>query len=735
MPELEDAVLVLNVEKVIEELRTKQHCPGDGTQGPSLYHVLVEGLCQNSDAWKAGARIVYCLRNYGHDINYQDEVGNSPLLLYLTKCNHTHEEVVEAMLRCNADPYLDNQSGQYPLGIIKHDDSLPNDVRRVFINYIPGMWSAVELDDVMSVRKLINQWCRVDIVKESKSLIQKALDIGTENVIRVVSRIQPSMNLAHGVLAGDLGFVEDVLKTKRLININLKHLAGGGATPIYYAACLNNERLIDLLLSHGARVDIAMDLKGESEMPIFLALLKRRPQLKPEIIKQLVPQTVSYLFHKGKNVLFHCIENNIVADVVEYIISKCSAYVITQRILKNMTARDCANNTEKTYITEIIDKVVMAWCCDEVSDTNRKILALHGYSHIPSILQKYVYSPTGSAMSDGETVTDIVSGLEYFQKLPYYQNQVECFVQAIENNDLDLVQRLLFLPQDGLEGLELCLADCRRQGDGQPPLHKAVLRRNLEITKLLAESLVYGKNQRLDLVRDQFFRTALHYAYGMEDGKPMVQLLLDYGMSEFSVDKDFRSPLVFKDRRGQRPMNRLLQYQLEQDFTTREPNPFAIPLPLPIIGYIKDWTDNSQHRQSRVALAMNADPNEPIDTGKIISVQSEGKVYEQVFPRPYVSQNSPVQKEAENEDAQSSGRHVSVISPGLHKGRNSFPRAFWNLSNRPSRVNMKRVRTFHGRPHNSVLNMQSEGGDFESDEEEYEVEYANNKQFPMCAIV
>ena len=33
----------------------------------------------------------------------------------------------------------------------------------------PGIWEAVEGDDAMNVRKLINEWCRVDVQKVSRS--------------------------------------------------------------------------------------------------------------------------------------------------------------------------------------------------------------------------------------------------------------------------------------------------------------------------------------------------------------------------------------------------------------------------------------------------------------------------------------------------------------------------------------------------------------------------------------
>ena len=37
----------------------------------------------------------------------------------------------------------------------------------------------------------------------------------------------------------------------------------------------------------------------------------------------------------------------------------------------------------------------------------------------------------------------------------------------------------------------------------------------------------------------QYFRTCLHYAYGMESGKEIINILEDHGASEFSMDKVF----------------------------------------------------------------------------------------------------------------------------------------------------------------------------------------------------
>ena len=74
------------------------------------------------------------------------------------------------------------------------------------------------------------------------------------------------------------------------------------------------------------------------------------------------------------------------------------------------------------------------------------------------------------------------------------------------------------------------------QGDGQPALHKAVLHGHLDVTEHIIKMLLKHKI-KVDSQKDQFLRTPLHYAYAMEDAKPMVNLLMDYGASEFEMDK------------------------------------------------------------------------------------------------------------------------------------------------------------------------------------------------------
>ena len=88
------------------------------------------------------------------------------------------------------------------------------------------------------------------------------------------------------------------------------------------------------------------------------------------------------------------------------------------------------------------------------------------------------------------------------------------------------------------------------KGDGQSILHKAVLHKQRAVVQYLAETFVYQVHRKVDEIRDQWQRTALHYAYGHDDNDQIVNVLLDVGASEFTLDMvstnfvSFQMPLL-----------------------------------------------------------------------------------------------------------------------------------------------------------------------------------------------
>ncbi|OWF38032.1 Alpha-latrotoxin-Lh1a [Mizuhopecten yessoensis] len=567
---------------------------------PALYHHVVDALCLRPKSHKEAAQIVYILRNYGYTVNHTDKSGSTPLLRYMQSCDLVEADVVEAMLRCNTDVFIrnENNTSAYEEARKPH---ITLSIKALFARYMPGIWRAIAADEVHQVRFLVNQWCRVDVEQEGKSLLHLAFDVGTENIIGIISGIHTSMALAHGVLAGDVKYVENLLSKERTINVNLKNMGDGGTTPLYYAALQNNTEIVRLLLSMGARVHCTITTADKTDLPLLFALMLEYPQVHASTLQLLIPQTpvhVETLHYKGKNILFHCVDCDIDSSVVAAILDVSSAAMVTAREESGLTAREYAEKEGCSAVVEVIDKFVYNWWTDKSNDKNRKLLALHSYYPIPTVSKILSLDDVGNHDNHhGEVREELLSS-----SLTQYQRHICKFHQALELEDEEQVHN--DVTYFGCDSFQEFMCDSRPQGEGQPALHKVVLRRNAELTQLLAETLVYKQGCRLDSVRDQFFRTALHYAYAVEDNKAIVDILVDHGASDFSMDKDGRSPLAFKDRRELAEMRDLLHYQLIQDFDQPEPDPWSSPLPIPIIGYIRNC-GHAQHASNSLTRKLN----------------------------------------------------------------------------------------------------------------------------------
>lgn len=601
MEELYASVRQVNTEKVKEILYGETLI---SEQQDDLFNVLIAGLLENPSRVAEATKLVYLLRNAGLNVNQPDvKDGSIALLTYFQNAVKIDAGFVEALLRCNADVYAVNHNGINVLDeLARNKSSLQNNVKEIFEKYMPGMWNAVENDDLMSVRRLVNQWCRTDIEKNGKTLVQLSIERGVENMDRLVGEINSSMDLAHGVLADDITLVNEVIDSKKAININFRNGGDRGATPLYYALCNDNKSLTEILLANGARLDTSLSDAEGFDFPLLFAVLINcnTSPVSPDLIEKVIPdrpEDLNKLFYKGQNVLFHSIDYLVPKNIVEVILKKGCASLVTAKNKFNLNAREYAAECDATYVVEEIDKAVFRWCFEDDNNTNRKLLALHGYQYLVMPLEASPSEDSEDSLSS--PVSQLQQTVSFFQNISKYEEEIKTFVTAVVNEEVETAEKHLIVKNSELPDFECCLADARYKGDGQPVLHKAVLRCNVPIVRNIAHALVCINKIQLDSIRDSFYRTALHYAYGMTEDTEVANILLDYGCSEFTVDKDGRSPLSFKDRRNQKLMADLLTYQLSQNYSVSEPNPWASPLPLPVIGYLMDCQDSNHLHKLR----------------------------------------------------------------------------------------------------------------------------------------
>lgn len=72
------------------------------------------------------------------------------------------------------------------------------------------------------------------------------------------------------------------------------------------------------------------------------------------------------------------------------------------------------------------------------------------------------------------------------------------------------------------------------QGEGLPLLHIAVLNQLQDIVSLILDDVTTEHD--INSLRDQFGRTALHYAYASRDSSQLIRLLINAGCSEAVFD-------------------------------------------------------------------------------------------------------------------------------------------------------------------------------------------------------
>ena len=66
---------------------------------------------------------------------------------------------------------------------------------------------------------------------------------------------------------------------------------------------------------------------------------------------------------------------------------------------------------------------------------------------------------------------------------------------------------------------------------------KATLRNHSRVLEYICQVFKDILDKLIDTSRDAYYRTALHYGYANLHGRDVLDVLLDYGASEFTMDK------------------------------------------------------------------------------------------------------------------------------------------------------------------------------------------------------
>ena len=141
--------------------------------------------------------MVYQLSNAGIDVNGQDYKGRTALELAIMR---ELMELMVALLRIGIDP----NEQDYKAKIREFGSPLEYELINTLEKYEPGLWGAVKRNDASMVHMMVNSWCRINIRKGRKTLMQIVQENGDmEEIYNTLDDYEVTIEFVHATLAGD----------------------------------------------------------------------------------------------------------------------------------------------------------------------------------------------------------------------------------------------------------------------------------------------------------------------------------------------------------------------------------------------------------------------------------------------------------------------------------------------------------------------------------------------------
>ncbi len=309
--------------------------------------------------------------------------------------------------------------------------------------YYPTYWVVVDNADMNIIRRLVNSWCKFKVKKAGKFLIDYAREKNFTSAVDLFSSLEPQMDLCFSVLACNVAKIKKLIEiNKSQLLLNFKNMKENGSTVLSYAIKEKSYELLTLVLDYKPFIlsEIELDEKG-IDYPIYFTALREKIDL--DSIKLLTPEKInkkqldiSCLFYKGQSVLRYSLEVNVNKNVLEEIMKAkyCSKELITVRDPNFLTCRDYALNNGLNEYVDLIDEITIDYILNY--RRLRMQLALNGFDF--SGLKKEGKDLESYARDKGLKEVKC-----FFENLNWYQEKINEFHKAVENDDYNSTKALI----------------------------------------------------------------------------------------------------------------------------------------------------------------------------------------------------------------------------------------------------------------------------------------------------
>ncbi|CAF0712961.1 unnamed protein product [Brachionus calyciflorus] len=549
--------------------------------GETLFHRLVKKNLPES----LKIKFIFKLSDCGIDINAQNTT-NSQTCLHLAVIRG-QADVVFCLLQNGADLTITDREGlcSYNRARRLEDHELSKKIISKMQWFYPTYWIGIDNSDINVIRRLVNSWCRFNVSKKGKSLIEYAKMKNFREAFEIFQSLEITMDLCSAVLACNVEKVENLITNKSSeIKLNFKNMKENNSTILYYAIQENNQNLLKALLKLkpyilGEYINDELDI----DYPLYFTSIKY--DVDEECLKLLTPEIkdlkisqhdISCLYYKGMSFLRYSMENNLNVEKIEdrMDLKYCSKELITVKDPNYYNCKEYALKIDRKDYAEMIDRITVKYILN--SKKLRMEMALNGYDFSPNDLQ--INGENLLSFAKRQNLMEICLFLE---NLDEYQEKIEDFHDAVEKNDYYKVKakyKCIF-DNEELNGIFYSnLITSKTKNESQSVLFKAVLNGNYEILNLLLDLAVSEPEKmftKFDELRDHCYRTPMHYASGYNDNRKMSQLLSQYGFSENVFDKDGMTPLDFQERIQSEELQELILNHKKRKFDCEEPNPWS----------------------------------------------------------------------------------------------------------------------------------------------------------------
>lgn len=163
--------------------------------GQSYLHAIL--TFASSGVERKFVPMIYQFSNAEINLDCTDNKGLSPLHMSIKQ---SLLELMVALVKCGAS--CDKEVEMELLSQVKGPSGY--EMTSAYQKFAPGYWDAVENDKAFKTNVLVKSWCRINISKNNKSLIEYAKEKGAcEKIIKMLWQNEASIEFAHATIAGD----------------------------------------------------------------------------------------------------------------------------------------------------------------------------------------------------------------------------------------------------------------------------------------------------------------------------------------------------------------------------------------------------------------------------------------------------------------------------------------------------------------------------------------------------